>query len=258
MTSVDLYGTQLVLYLLIFVRVMSIIAVAPVLGHQFIPVQVKVALGLFVALVLYPLIAATHPAVPMQLGSLVMAVIAEAGAGLLLGFAMGFILLGVDVAGDLIAFDLGLTMSSVLDPETGVQNTVLTEFLRLIMTLVFLLLNGHHFILQALRLSFDTVGVGGFTVNGAAADTLIMLSGKVLIIGIKLAAPVIVASFLMNVAMGVLSRVAPQINVFILSFQVKIGVGLMVLVTTAPMMVYVFKNLLAGFEENMLQLMKAM
>jgi flagellar biosynthetic protein FliR len=255
---VDLGASQLVLYLLIFIRVMSIIAVAPVLGHQAIPVQIKVALGLFAALVLEPVLQATHPAVPLQLGPLVIAAAAEAAVGLLLGFVMGFILLGVDVAGDMISFDLGLTMATVLDPETGVQNPVLTEFLRLVMTLVLLMLNGHHFILQALRLSFDTVALGGFTVTGAAADTLVAMSGKVLLIGIKLAAPVIVASFLMNVALGVLTRVAPQINVFILSFQLKIGVGLLVLLTTAPMMVYVFKNLLAGFEENMLALVKAL
>ena len=77
-------------------------------------------------------------------------------------------------------------------------------------------------------------------------------------VGIKLAAPIIVASFIVNVALAVLARVTPQINVFILNFQLKIGIGLALLMTAAPMMIYVFKKLLAGFEDNMIELVKAL
>ncbi len=254
----EIYASQLVLFVLIFVRVISLVALAPVLGHQSIPVPVKIALSLFVALVLYPILAAEHPAVDLGLGAMAVAVLAEAAVGLLLGFVLGLILLGVDVAGDLMSFDLGLTMATVVDPDSGAQNTVLTQFLRLVMTLVFLALNGHHFALQALRLSFDTIGIGGLAVSPALNERLIAAAGTVLVIGVKLAAPLIVASFLMNVALAVLTRVAPQINVFMLSFQIKIGAGFVVLLLTAPMMVYVFKKLLAGFEDNMLQLVKAL
>ncbi len=254
----EIYVLQFVLFVLIFARVMSLIAVAPVVSHQAVPLQVKIALGLFVALVLQPMVAATHPAIDASLAGLVILVLKEVAVGLLLGFVAGFILLGALVAGELISLDLGLSMASVLDPESGAQNTVMSEFLRLVMTLVFLLLNGHLFVFQALRMSFDAVGIGQFTIAAGLSDRLIAMTGAVLVVGVKLAAPIIVASFIVNVALGVLARVTPQINIFILNFQVKIGIGFILLMTAAPMMVYVFKKLLAGFEENMVDLVKAL
>jgi flagellar biosynthetic protein FliR len=107
-------------------------------------------------------------------------------------------------------------------------------------------------------MSFDTVQLGGFTLSELLVNHLVTLAGTIIVLGVKLAAPIIVASFLANVALGILARVAPQINVFMLNFQIKLGVGFVVLMTAAPMMVYVFKKALAGFEENMVQLVKAM
>ncbi len=123
-----------------------------------------------------------------------------------------------------------------------------------------MLLNGHHFVLQALRLSYESVPRRGTrTERGARRPAGRTPPARCSSVGVKLAAPLIVASFLMNVALAVLARVAPQINVFMreLPDQNRRGLprpdGL-----TAPMMVYVFKKLLAGFEENMLQLVKAL
>jgi len=254
----EIYVSQFVLFVLIFARVMSLIAVAPIVGHQVVPIQVKVGLGLFVALVLYPVVAATHPVIDQSLAGIVFLVLKETAVGLLLGFVSGFILLGALMAGEFISLDLGLSMASVLDPDSGAQNTVLSEFLRIVMTLIFLLLNGHHFVLQALRMSFDTVGIGQFVITPGLSERLIVLTGTVFVVGIKLAAPIIVASFIVNVALAVLARVTPQINVFILNFQLKIGIGLALLMTAAPMMIYVFKKLLAGFEDNMIELVKAL
>ncbi len=254
----EIYVSQFVLFLLIFARVMSMIVVAPVVSHQAVPIQVKIALGLFVALVLQPLVAAMHPVIDQNLAGLVLMALKEVAVGLLLGFAAGLILLGALIAGELISLDLGMSLAEVLDPDSGVQNTVLSQFLWLVMMLVFLLLNGHHFVFQALRMSFDTVGIGQFAISGILSDRLVAMSAMVFVVGLKLAAPVIVASFIVNVALGVLARVTPQINVFILNFQVKIGIGFVILMTAAPMMVYVFKKLLAGFEENMVELVKAL
>jgi flagellar biosynthesis protein FliR len=255
---VDIYPTQLVLYSLIFIRVMSLVVTAPVLGHDSIPLEVKLAIGLFVSLVIYPMLAASHPVVDMRLGWYFLTAIREAGVGLVLGFAMSLIMYGATVAGEMMSFDMGLGMAVAMDPQTGEQNPVITEMIRLLLVLVFLLVNGHHFVLQTLRMSFDTVGIGGFAVTQTGTDKLITLAGLVLIYGIKLASPIIVASFLVNVALGILTRVAPQINVFMLNFQIKIAVGFVILMTSLPMMVYVFKKLLAGFEDNIVDLVRVL
>ena len=91
--------------------------------------------------------------------------------------------------------------------------------------------------LQALRLSFDVVPLGGLVLGGAVADQLISLTATVFVVAVKIAAPVIVAGFLVNVAMAILTRVAPQIHVFILSFPLRAGVGLIVLAVSGSLMV---------------------
>ena len=118
----------------------------------------------------------------------------------------------------------GLSIATAFDPETG-SNNIVGAFLYLVMLLVFILINGHHFVLQALVLSYDTIPLGGFALTGPVADQLLRMTGIMFVVGLKCAAPIIVASFLMNVALAILSRVAPQVNVFMVSFPVKIGVG---------------------------------
>jgi len=253
----EVYALQLVLSLLLFLRCTAIIALAPVFGHVSVPVQVKAGFGVFMAMVLYPVVAAQRPVVDLALAGLVLLAVQEVLTGLLIGFSMGLVFSGARAAGELIGFDLGLSIATAFDPETGVNNVV-GGFLYLVMVLVFMLVNGHHHVLQAMLLSYEAVPISGFTVNGAMAQQLVALSGVVFIIALKCAAPVIVASFLINVALAILSRVAPQVQVFIISFPIKIGVGLIVLMTAAPFLVYAFKTLLAGFEEDMVQLLRVM
>jgi flagellar biosynthetic protein FliR len=253
----EFYAVQLVLFLMIFLRCVTLIALAPVIGHASVPAQVKAALGMFMAFVLYPIIAARHPEVDLHLFAMALMAMQEVLTGLLIGFAMGLIFAGVRAAGELIGFDLGLSIATAFDPETG-SNNIVGGFLYLVSLLVFLLVNGHHFVLEALVLSYDSIPIGGFALTGPVADQLLGMTGIIFTVGLKCAAPIIVASFLMNVALAILSRVAPQVNVFMVSFPIKIGVGLMVLMAAAPLIVYAFKNLLTGFEEDIVQLIRVM
>lgn len=248
---------QFVLFLMVFLRCSALIALAPVLGHVSVPVQVKVALSGFMAFVLYPLIAESGPVVDLQLAALAVLAVQEVLTGLAIGFAAGLIFAGVRAAGELIGFDLGLSLANAFDPESG-PNNIVGAFLYLMLLMVFLLINGHHFLLQALVLSYDVVPVSGLVISGPVAESLVGLSGMVFLVAVKCAAPIIVASFLINVALALLSRVAPQIHVFIVSFPVKIGLGLLVLMATGPFLIYAFKTLLAGFEEDLLQFIKVM
>jgi len=249
---------HIVLFLLVFVRVTAVVGVAPFFSHGAVPAQVKVALALFLTLLLQPLLQATVPAGELELPVLVLLVLKEVGVGLIIGFATTLIFAGVRSAGELIGFELGFSLANAFDPESSGQTQVVAQFMNLIMILVFLLLNGHHFVLQALRLSFDVVPLGTLVLSGALAEQLVALTATVFVIALKLAAPVIVAGFLVNVAMAILTRVAPQIHVFILSFPLRSGVGLLVLTVSASLMVVVFKKLLLEFEGNILMLVRSM
>jgi flagellar biosynthetic protein FliR len=254
----EIYVTQFVLFLLLFTRITSMIVTAPFYGHESVPVQVKVALGGFLAFVFYPLAAASAPVVDLQLLGIALLALKEAAVGLLMGFAVMVIFEGVRAAGELVGFDLGLSIATVFDPDNGLNNAVIGQLFYLVFMLVFFMVDGHHHVLQALQASYHVVPVGGLTLGAPMGEHLIALTGSVFAVAVKIAAPVIVASFLINVAMSVLARVAPQMNVFVISFPVKIGVGLIVLMAAAPMMVYVFRKLLAGFESDILDLVMAM
>ncbi len=253
----EIYASQFLIFFMLFARSTAMVVVAPVVGHQAIPVQVKVAMGGFLAFVMYPLTAGKADAVNAEFVSIVLMALKEIGIGLVMGFAAGVIFAGVRYAGELISLDTGLSMAAMFDPEQNAQTSVITEFLYLFMLMIFLLVNGHHFVLEALQLSYAAVPIGGFTVNAGVSASLINLTGLMFVIGVKLAAPIVVSMFLINVALSVLSRVMPQMNIFAVAFPVKIAAGFGVIMVSAPLLVFVFKKLLAGFEGNILELVKA-
>jgi flagellar biosynthetic protein FliR len=210
------------------------------------------------ALVLYPLVAAQAPALDVRLAALVLTALREAAVGAVLGFTAGLIFAGARAAGELAGFELGFSLAQAFDPDSGQQSSIIGQLFSMALTLMFLLLNGHHFVVQSLMASYDVVPVDGFRFAGPLTERMVTLTGGVLVLAAKLSAPVIVAGFLVNLAMSVLARVAPQINVFILSFSLKVWVGLVVLTTSAPLMVAVFKKLLADVEQNLLDLVRVL
>lgn len=254
----EIYVGQFLVFLMLFVRSTSLLVVAPMLGHTAIPVQVKVALGLFVAFVMYPLASGTSAVTDATLIPLVLMTLKEALVGLIIGFAAGVLLAGVRYAGDLIAIDSGLSLATMFDPETNAHGSVISEALYLMMLTIFLLLDGHHVLLQALQLSYATVPLGTFAIDGEVAAQMVKIGGMVFVVAVKLAAPIIVAMFLTNVALSILSRVMPQMNLFSVVFPLKVAAGLLALVAALPLLAYVFKHLLASFEGNILELIKTM
>lgn len=254
----ELYISQFVLFLLLVARITSLIVVAPVIGHQIVPVPLKVALGLFLSFVMFPLALSKTVSIDVRLLSIIIAMLREVVVGLLIGFTAGLVFAGIRFAGELISFDMGFSLASVLDPETGFQTPVVGEFLFLVAMMVFLLLNGHHAVLQALQLSYEVVPVGTWSLNAVYAQKLIELAGAIFIIAVKFAAPIIVALFLTNIALAILSRIMPQMNIFSVSFPLKIGVGLLVMIASAPVFVSVLKITLRQFQDSVSELLQYM
>jgi len=254
----DVFVSQFILYLLLFARITSMIVVAPIVGHQAIPVQVKVSLGMFLAFVMFPLLSVKSPQMDVQLLELVVLLLQEVAVGLLIGFAAGLLFAGVHYAGEIIALHMGLSFANIIDPESNQSNPVIGQLLYLTTLLIFLVLNGHHFLIQALHLSYTAVPIGAFVFSMPAAKTLASLAGLVFVIGVKFSAPILVAIFLNNVGFAILARVMPQMNIFSISFPLNIGVGLLVLMSTAPLVVYVFKKSLESFEYNILELINVL
>lgn len=254
----ELFVSQWTLFLLLVARITAMIVVAPVIGHQIVPVPMKVALGLFGSLVMFPLASANAGSVNVQFVDFLLKALREVAVGLLLGFSAGLVFAGIRFAGELVSFDMGFSLANVLDPETGFQTPVVGEFFVLFAMTVFLLLDGHHAVLQALQLSYQVVPVGAWSLNELYAQKLIAVVGMIFIVAVKFAAPIIVSLFLTNVALAILSRIMPQMNIFTVSFPLKIGIGLLVLTVATPVFFKVLKITLQQFESNVLDLLRSL
>ena len=252
----DVYVAQFVIYLMIFTRVISAIVTAPVVGHVAVPAPLKIGLGLFIAFIVFPFVSHITPVSNLMLGELVLIVIKEIVLGVLIGFVLGILFSGVRYAGELISLSMCLSIANVFDPESSQDNPVVGEFLYITTLLLFLVLNGHHFVFEALQASFSTVPLGAFVFSGSLMHLLIKLTALVFIVGVKIAAPVLVACFLTNFGLSILARVMPQANIFMLAFPITIGVGLLVLFSSTPILIVVFKKLLTSFENNVIELLK--
>lgn len=252
----EVYVGQFLIFLMLFARVTAMIVVAPVLGHLSVPVQVKVAIGLFLAFVMFPIARETAPVLTAELVPLVLMILKEVAVGLIIGFAAGLIFAGVRFAGELISMDMGIAMAQMFDPETNRQSSVISEAMYIMLLLVFLLMNGHHFVLEAMQLSFAAVPIGDVSFTAPASAMMIKMTGLTFVIAVKLAAPVIVSMFLINLALSILARVMPQMNIFAVAFPLKIGVGLFALMAAVPLLVFVFKKMLTDFQGNLMQLVK--
>jgi flagellar biosynthetic protein FliR len=254
----EVYTAQFVVFLLMLGRITSMLATVPVLGHQAIPPQVKIALGIFLSFVLFPMQSSMAASIDIKIIGMVVLLHQEVIIGMMMGFAVGLIFAGIRYAGELIGFDMGYTIASTFDPETSTSVPIIGEMLYSFMAMIFLLLNGHHFVLQALQLSYRTVPIGHLTLTAAASQKLVAMTGSMFIVAVKFAAPAIVSLFLTNIALAILTRLMPQMNIFGVAFPLKIGVGLIVLSASIPVMVYVFKKLLLTFETNLVELIKVL
>jgi flagellar biosynthesis protein FliR len=237
-------------FLLAFFRLGAMLAWAPVIGHRSIPVMHRAGLGAALALVLAPTLGA--PARPGGLDAVgwVIAVAGEVFVGLAIGFVAFLVVAAADLAGELIGFEMGLSIGVVFNPATGGQEGLVTRLLNTIALLLFLAVNGHHLLIRAVAVSFERLRPGA-ALEPVMAGGLLPLAGKLLESGIALAAPVVGVLVVLNVALGLIGRVVPQSNVFLVGLPVSIGLGLLALYEALPGMMQSLERLIADTTANL-------
>jgi flagellar biosynthetic protein FliR len=253
----EYYVLQLILLIIIFVRVFTVFSFAPVFNDESIPVQIRLAIAIFFSFTLFPLLKDQMPHINLNFLSFVLLVVIEVVVGAMIGFMINLIFLGMQIAGELMGFDLGLNVATVYNPETG-NNPVLGQFLYYISIFIFLLINGHHFIIDSIKISYESVPISGFVLSNDLVEKVIKTSSIIFIVAIKIAAPIIISLFLTNIALGILARVVPQMNIFIVGFPLKIGIGLLIISFMIPFIFVIFKKLLYTFEFSIVELIRVM
>ena len=245
-------------FLLIFLRVGAILLTVPIFSSSTIPLLFKVGLSFTIGLILYPILNLDEFPTQFEIISFGAGVISEIILGVIIGTSVRMVIAGVQLAGQLVGFQMGLALANIVDPTTSEQLPLLGELNNIIALLIFLAINAHHWFLRAIVDSFQIVPPFSFQFSGSLMDQLVVLGGNMFIIAIKVGAPVIAALFLTTVAFGVAARAVPQMNIFFVAMPLKILVGLLFFGFSLPYMSSYMKLVFAGLESSILHLLRTM
>jgi flagellar biosynthetic protein FliR len=258
MLSLAVTLTQLQLFFLVFLRTGAFLMAIPMLNGASVPVIFRIGLCLATSLLIFPLVAVGPLPVATDVITLTVSAAGEVLIGILAGFAIRLIFEGVQLAGELAGYQMGLAIAEVIDPSSEDQVAILSQFMSLMATLVFLVINGHHWFIRTLIESYEIIPPVGFHVNGPVLERLTRLTADMFITGLKAGAPVVVALLLGTVAFGLVARTVPQLNIFIVSMPANVAVGLLFFGLSLPHIASYLGDLFAGMPRNALVLLKAM
>ncbi|MEF2231317.1 MAG: flagellar biosynthetic protein FliR [Pseudodesulfovibrio sp.] len=224
----DIFGFNpgdMLSFLLTLFRVSVVLFLMPFFGSTSIPNLIKGALSLVVAMAVWPQLSFPGALMPAHPLGLIIMILGELILGLILALIVQFLFGAIQFGGQIIGFQMGFAMVNVVDPITGVSNAATGHFLYMCTMLTFLVLNGHLQLLKAMAMSFEYIPPGSVLVTPKLATHIFEYSTMMFTLAIRIAAPVMAALFLVDLALALISRAAPQMHVLVLGFPVKISVG---------------------------------
>jgi flagellar biosynthetic protein FliR len=216
-----------------FFRILALMSSAPLLSHASVPIPARIGLAVLLTVLVAPTLPATAMISPMSVMGFVL-IFQQIVVGVTIGFAMQLAFAAVELAGNMIGLQMGISFAVFVDPQTSRQTPIIGSFLSMILMLLFTALNGHLIMISALVDSFRAVPVG---IDSAHAYNWLQLAsagGQVFVAGLQISLPIIAAMMLANLTLGVLTRTAPQLNLFAVGFPVTVIVGLLMLMLGMP------------------------
>jgi flagellar biosynthetic protein FliR len=258
---VDLFTllqNQLGFFLLIFARISGIFTSAPIFGSRNVPLIIKAGLSLILSYILLPLLIQPNLNIPDILLFYVVTVIGEFLIGLTMGFACSFIFYGIQMAGALLDTQIGFGIVNVFDPQFGQQVPLVGNFKYILAIMIFLTSNSHHLFLAAMVYSFKTIPVTHGLFRPELAEIIVDMVVTIFIIALKISLPVLVALLLTDIALGILARTMPQMNIFVVGLPGKIIVGIFVLSLALPVYLFFVEVVFSEVFHNMYRLLESL
>lgn len=253
-TSAQL-GAWLGAFIWPFFRILALVSSAPVLGNPGVPVRVKVGLAAVLTIVLAPVLGGMPAVEPgSAIGLLILA--QQIVIGLAIGFTMRIIFTAMEMAGNIIGMQMGLGFASIFDPQNAAQISVVAQFMGLFATLVFLALNGHLYMIEVLAQSFQALPVSVQPFSAAGWRALAGWGGEIFMAGLLLSMPIMAALLTTNLALGIMTRAAPQLNVFSVGFPITLAAGFVVLAIALPYFVPLFDRLIHDALQMTMQILR--
>ncbi|HTR67818.1 MAG TPA: flagellar biosynthetic protein FliR [Terriglobales bacterium] len=213
--------------LVVGARVSGLMLFAPFMSHAAVPPRIKAMLALTITAVLYPVFAPRVGVIPVEHWPLLIA--SELLVGVAIGITTNLVFEGAEMAGQILSVQMGYSLVTILDPQTQIESNVMSVFTQMMTLLIFLSLDVHHWILRAIVRSFDYLPPGAGTANAAFTKQVLHVGGSILGVGVQIAAPVLIASVVADILLGLIGKASPQMPVMFLGPAVKGLFGLLLL-----------------------------
>ncbi len=253
-TTLSVLTAKFLISGLVFVRITGMFVTAQFFGSGAIPVQVRLILAIILTTAVAAPFWSEQPPIDFHLWNLVLLTFKEFLVGAIIGFSGNIALWAARYAGGIVDYEMGFQAASLFDREAGAP-TLVGEFYFLTGMMIFLFINGHHYVIEAIFISIKAIPLTTFEMGNSTVTALIKLVTSVLIIGIKIASPILIALFCTNLALALMARIAPQTNIFMLSFQLKISVGLIMLFLSVPLLIMVLKYALESMQGETMKIL---
>ena len=214
-------------FLFVFFRVGALVLFVPILGSRQVPSSMKIGFILFLSIAIFPLVEGRPLPDPRGIFDLAIFLISDVTIGLGIAFITRLIFTAVQIAGTVVDFQMGFGVVNVIDPQTDTQVSVTAQFHNIIAVLIFLAVDAHHFIIQAIVESFLIINPAEISFADITPGYMLHLFSGTFTTAVKIAAPIMAILFFLSVGLGLVARTVPQMNVFIVGFPLQIGVGLL-------------------------------
>lgn len=236
-------NTLLAAFLWPLSRILALVATAPLLGNPSVPVRVKLGLAVMITVLVMPLVEKSLPQIDPASGVGFAILLQQILIGIAMGLVMRIVFVAVEMAGELIGLQMGLGFAVFFDPQNSGQIDIVGRFLGVIASLAFLAIDGHLIMIALISQSFSTLPIGLEGMTNATFTTLANWGSEIFKAGLQLSLPVLTALLITNLALGVLTRVAPQLNIFAVGFPLTLSIGLLVMALSMPFYAPILEHL---------------
>jgi len=241
-------------FVLCLVRVGSMLGTIPVFSGGQVPMQMRVGIAFLFSMVAFPVVRSYLPAAEMPPLSLLTLALSEAALGMMVGFLGQLAFMAAEFGGSIIGYQMGFAAANVFDPANQRQIALISQFQSVFAILLFLALDVHHLFLEAIVASFRMLQPGSLNLAGGAVPMLMEVANHSLVLAIRLGAPILALLILSNLALGLMARVFPQLNVFLLSYPINIGVSFIVMGLTMSLVAALLQQEFSALADRFLQL----
>ena len=219
-------------FLLCLARVIALVASIPAFTSSQIAGRIKIGLAVMTSLLLFPAMAPFTPKVALSLTEFGLFIVNEVLLGVMIGLVTQMVFAAINFGGTVIGYQMGFAAANIFDPQTTQQLSLMSQFVNILALMAFLALDVHHFFFRAIIESYTVLPPGYLDFSQRAVQELMRLASHMFVLGVKSSAPVLALLLITNLVLGILARVFPQLNVFMLSFPLNIGIAFLVISLT--------------------------